>query len=375
MLTMMGTVMGVGSLVAVLGVTSSANGQITQAFNALSATEVAVEQTSPQEGGRAEGVRLPKDADARVGVINGVETSTVRVEYFAPGGVNKYAPGTNVAAKPALVLGVSDGYWDTVDPRGLVGRTFDGYLSNLRVAVISRSVAKALHLPPIQHRPTIYIESVSFTVIGVFSSTTRDAPAKAKLLIPLAAAEVAFGAPKGAAPPGMIVVTRLGAAGTVARQIPIALDANHPDRFAASTLVEPTTIRDKVSNELSALFLILAAVCLLIGAVSITNTTLVAVLERVPEIGLRRSLGALPRHIAAQFLIESTTLGAFGGMIGTSLGVLACLAVAIERGWTAVVEPWTVLGAPPLGVAVGLAAGLYPSLKASRIEPTEALRR
>jgi putative ABC transport system permease protein len=109
--------------------------------------------------------------------------------------------------------------------------------------------------------------------------------------------------------------------------------------------------------------------------IGIANTTLVAVLERVSEIGLRRALGARPVHIAAQFLAESTALGLFGGLIGASVGVLAVLAVTIYHHWTALLDPRLVLAAPLAGALIGLLAGLYPALRAGTVEPADALRR
>src|SRR5436190_2143998 len=101
----------------------------------------------------------------------------------------------------------------------------------------------------------------------------------------------------------------------------------------------------------------------------------VAVPERAGEIGLRRALGARPRHIGIQFLTECTALGLFGGLIGASLGVLTILAVTIYRHWTALLDPRIVVAAPLAGAAVGLLAGLYPALRASLLEPADALRR
>jgi putative ABC transport system permease protein len=111
------------------------------------------------------------------------------------------------------------------------------------------------------------------------------------------------------------------------------------------------------------------------GAFAIANTTLIGVLERTGEIGLRRALGGRRRHIASQFLAESTGLGLLGGLIGTSVGVLVVIVVALVRQWSAILEPWAVLPAPLVGAAVGLLAGLYPALRAAWIEPLEALRR
>ena len=97
----------------------------------------------------------------------------------------------------------------------------------------------------------------------------------------------------------------------------------------------PQNLQGEVSADLEGLYLILALISLLIGAVGIANTTLVAVLERTEEIGLRRAVGARPRHIAAQFLAESVTLGTLGGLIGTCLAVAIVVIFAAAKDWTA----------------------------------------
>ncbi len=107
----------------------------------------------------------------------------------------------------------------------------------------------------------------------------------------------------------------------MARQIAAAERPADPSRLVVTSPPNPQNLQSEVSGDLAGLFLILALISLLIGAVGIANTTLVAVLERTEEIGLRRAVGARPRHIAAQFLAESTALGTLGGLIGTCLGV------------------------------------------------------
>jgi len=113
---------------------------------------------------------------------------------------------------------------------------------------------------------------------------------------------------------------------------------------------------------------------LLVGAIGIANVTLVSVIERTGEIGLRRALGATRRHIAVQFLLESAAMGFIGGVIGASIGTLVVVAVAGYQSWTPVLDPLVPFAAPLLGGLVGLISGSYPALRAAGMEPVDALR-
>jgi putative ABC transport system permease protein len=243
-----------------------------------------------------------------------------------------------------------------------------------RVCLLGLSAARQLGISRLDGSPVVFIDGTSYSVVGIVADTKRLPQTLLGLVIPTTTALQEYGAPSDS-PAQALIWTRPGAAQLVARQAPLALRPDRPDLLKATPPPDPHSLRDQVGADLSGLFLGLAVICLVVGAFGIANTTLVAVLERTPEIGLRRALGARPRHITAQFLTESTALGTLGGLVGTCLGVATVLCTAVVRDWTAVLQPAAVLPAPLVGAVTGLLAGLYPALRAARIEPLAALRR
>jgi putative ABC transport system permease protein len=158
---------------------------------------------------------------------------------------------------------------------------------------------------------------------------------------------------------------------TVSGLLAATANPEAPDEVSVSRPSDALAARAAVAGSSTALFLGLGGVALLVGAIGIANLMVISVLERRSEIGLRRSLGATRRHVAAQFLAESVLLAAIGGALGI-LGITAGLAV--DRHWSLVI-PHLALGAG-LGSAlvVGALAGVYPALRAARLSPTDALR-
>lgn len=379
-LTMLGTVLGVSAFVTVLGLTSTAGSQISRSFDLLRDTTVTINDTPPTGSPTAAGqLDFPSDTDARLHRLNGVIAAGVwwnvplrnptlsRTPAIADalphdGAVTVYAasPGTLQAMQTALQAGT----------------LYNAFHQNHseRVCVLGAAAAHLLGITRVDNQPAVFINDTPYTVVGIISDTRQLAQTLTGILIPSSTALQEYGPPTDP-PARALVQTRVGAARLVAKQAPLALRPDQPRLLAAVPPPDPHHLRDQVDTDMSRLFLVLAALCLAVGAVGIANTTLVAVMERTAEIGLRRSLGARPRHITAQFLTESTALGLLGGLIGTSIGVLAVITAALWENWTAVLQPASVIPAPAIGALVGLLAGLYPALRAAHIEPLDALRR
>jgi putative ABC transport system permease protein len=147
-----------------------------------------------------------------------------------------------------------------------------------------------------------------------------------------------------------------------------------PNNFVVETAEESLAFWNRIRGILLLALPMLVMISLVVGAIVIMNIMLVSVAERTREIGVRKSLGARRRDILLQFLVESSTLSAAGAAIGIGLGVLLAKGVQAVSPMPAAVAPWSIVAAVLLGVGVGLAAGVYPAWRASRLDPIVALR-
>jgi putative ABC transport system permease protein len=147
-----------------------------------------------------------------------------------------------------------------------------------------------------------------------------------------------------------------------------------PDDFRVQNLQEMAELRSSATATMTAFLTAIAAVSLVVGGVGIMNIMLVAVTERTREIGLRSAVGARPRDVLLQFLLEALLLSACGGALGVLLGLGASAAAEGWLGWPAAVQVDAVMLSFAVAVAIGLAFGFYPAAKASRLDPIDALR-
>ena len=376
-MTTLGTVLGIASLVVTIGFAQTAAGQIAKQFDAVSATQVVISPgTTQTRNGSAPTAQLPWDAPERVERLVGVVTAGLVAEVptkdLTITAVPVNDPSAPATVSPPLIA-TSAGLLDAVRGQVVTGRFFDEGHDERgdRVAVLGARAAERLGINRVDRQPSIFIDGIAYSVMGIIDKVERRPDLLDAVIIPIGTARSDF---RLASAGELQVQIDIGAGPLVERQAPVALDPNAPENFTVQAPSARSELRENVQADINVVFLVLGVIALLAGGLGIANVTMLSVMERVGEIGLRRALGSTRKQIAGQFMVESIVIGLLGGLIGSALGVFAVVVVSVIQQWTPVLDPFVAVGSALLGAVVGLVAGWYPASKASRIEPISALR-
>lgn len=377
-LTILGTVLGIASVVVTVGLAQTAAGQINKQFDAVAATQGVAEvaTSTGRDGNERKLGTMPWDAADRAERLNGVESAglvtTLDIGELDVTAVPVHDPSAARASNPDVVA-TSPGALAAVGGRVVQGRYFDaGHDARAdRVVVLGADAAARLGVVRVDRQPSIFIGDRAYQVIGIVEGMLRRTDLASAVMLPDGTARADFAL---AAPDELHLHLAVAAGPVVGSQLPTALAPDAPESIEVKVPAGRSSVSQNVQADVNAIFLALGGVALLIGGVGIANVTLLSVLERVGEIGLRRALGATRRQIAAQFMVESVVVGLLGGLVGAALGVAVVAIVSAASDWTPILDLRLVGVAALSGGLIGLLAGLYPSLKAASIEPISALR-
>lgn len=372
LLTASGVALSIGALVSTVGLAQSGRYQVLNRFDALAATTIRV---LPQDADPTRSAPFPDDAVDRLEALDGVTSAATLAAVDLDGAQYQSRPSAYGANQAVAVdtYAASPHLLDVVDGTMRQGRYFDvGHVDRGdAVAVVGPIAASKLGVGSLARMPALFVGDEAVTIIGVLDDVATRSELLDAVIVPFSPDGVSIGT-VGAGE--ALVRTEIGMAHSVALALPFALDPGHPGTFETRVPPEPEEVRAGVSSDLGGLIMVLGGVSVLVGTVGIANITLVSVLERTSEIGLRRALGAKRSHIGVQFLLESGCVGLAGGAAGASVGVVVVVATAAARQWTPVLDPRIAFAGPLIGMATGLLAGAYPALRAARLEPVDALR-
>jgi putative ABC transport system permease protein len=367
-LSALGIAIGIGAMVAVVGVSASSQAQLLATIDALGTNLLTV---SPGTNFLGNNTVLPAtsvpmidhmlhvDRDVAIYQLpNLVVLRTPRVPSQQTGGIGVDAAGDNLPQ----VVGT------TMASGHFLNAVSDRYPE----VVLGAQAASVLQINQVGGHLMVYLGNTWFTVVGILKPVILDSTLDSTAFISLPVAERMFQTQPN--PSEIYVRANVNYVAQVSNLLAPTADPQDSSGVNVSRPSNVLAARAAAKGQFTTLLLGLGAVALLVGAIGIANIMVISVLERRAEIGVRRALGATRRHISTQFLTESALLAALGSIVGLLLGAAATEVYSVGQNEPFVVPLYALVAAPVAGLVIGALAGLYPAAKAARLSPTEALR-
>jgi putative ABC transport system permease protein len=367
-LSALGIAIGIGAMVAVVGVSASSQANLLSTIDKLGTNLLTV---TPGQTFLGSSEVLPSYARGAIDHMSAVDGSaavyavsnaTVRRTPYVP---SEETGGIGVDAADSGLL-------STVGGELATGRFLDASNDRFPTVVLGAQAAQTLQITRVSGHIQVFLGGTWFNVIGVLKPVLLDPNLDSTAFIGLPVAERLFQTQPSASE--IYVRANVDHVNQVSGLLAPTADPESPDGVQVSRPSDALEARAAAKGQFTTLLLGLGAVALLVGAIGIANIMVISVLERRGEIGLRRALGATRRHISTQFLTESALLAALGGIAGLLLGALATWVYSLAQNQPMVVPAYALIAAPVAGLVIGAVAGLYPATKAARLSPTEALR-
>jgi putative ABC transport system permease protein len=382
LLTMLGMIIGVGAVIAMVGIGNGAKSQIEAQIASMGENVVLVFSGSFSRGGvrsgwGGAGTLTIEDADAILREIPGVTAVSPEIRTRAQIAAGSQNWNTSIQ-------GESPEYFDIRQWPIRIGSAFtpQDVRSANKVAVIGKTIADQLYPGEDPLGQIVRVKNVPFIVVGMLAPKGLSVQGQDQddlIIIPYTSAMKRV---QRVTTLGSIIVqaAKPSLLSPVQQQIVELLRQNHKitpgkdDDFTVRNQQEIAEMATAQSKTMTLLLAAIAMVSLVVGGIGIMNIMLVSVTERTREIGIRMAIGARGRDILLQFLIEAITLSVIGGILGIASGFAVSLLIAAQTSWPTLVPSEWVICAFFVSAAVGIFFGFYPARKASQLDPIDALR-
>ena len=386
-LTMLGMMFGVGAVIAMLSIGAGAETQALALIDRLGTRNLVITARTLKA---AEATELRKKS---IGLslrdIEAIEEAVPAVAFAAPRNeIDAHAIIAAGAKTTGQIYGVGHRHREVTPFALREGRFIDeaDERHHAQVCVIGATIRRELFGADPALGKDVKIDDMWFEVIGVLapevSSTTEVqgvsiASTEREIYLPFTTALRKLDHDPLKSPLDAIVLHLVpdAPAGETSAVVAGLLDRLHGgvrdyDLIVPEALLEHSKQTQQLFNLVMGL---IAGISLLVGGIGIMNIMLASVLEQTREIGVRRAVGARRADIRFQFLVTAFSLAMLGGLLGVAMGLAIARGVAAYADWPTVVTTWSIALSLGVSVAVGVASGLYPAMRAARLDPIEAL--